>query len=53
MFPRPAVDLSGSGAASWGNGYGRWRSRVRGLPEFLGAHASAAGRRAVARRLFT
>jgi anaerobic selenocysteine-containing dehydrogenase len=36
LFPRPAIDL-----APWGPWFGtatsgRWRSRVRGLPEFLG-----------------
>lgn len=36
MFPTPAIDLV-SGPARIGRGaFGRWRSRVRGLPEFVG-----------------
>jgi anaerobic selenocysteine-containing dehydrogenase len=35
MFTRPAVDVVGRGLASRG-GHGRWRSRVRGLPESNG-----------------
>jgi anaerobic selenocysteine-containing dehydrogenase len=36
MFPTPAIDLV-SGPARIGRGaFGRWRSRVRGLPEFAG-----------------
>lgn len=34
MFNTPAVDLAGLGRALVGNRYARWRSRVRGLPEF-------------------
>lgn len=37
MFTRPAVDLPKVTAAQGGKGhYGRYRSRVRGLPEFSG-----------------
>ncbi len=41
MFPTPAADIAPLGRALIGNHYGRWRSRVRGLPEFLGALPSA------------
>ncbi|RMH16897.1 MAG: molybdopterin oxidoreductase family protein [Acidobacteria bacterium] len=34
MFTRPAVDVVGRPYG--GGSYGRWRSRVRGLPEFAG-----------------
>jgi anaerobic selenocysteine-containing dehydrogenase len=40
MFPRPAVDLAWLTRGM--SRPGRWRSRVRGLPEFLGALPSAA-----------
>ena len=36
MFPSPAVDVARIGRAVIGNHYARWRSRVRGLPEFGG-----------------
>lgn len=36
MFPSPAVDVANIGRAVIGNHYARWRSRVRGLPEFGG-----------------
>jgi anaerobic selenocysteine-containing dehydrogenase len=36
MFPSPAVDVARLGRAVVGNHYARWRSRVRGLPEFGG-----------------
>ncbi|GAC1336319.1 MAG: molybdopterin oxidoreductase family protein [Myxococcales bacterium] len=37
MFPRPAVDTGALGRKLAGNNhYARWRSRVRGLPEFGG-----------------
>jgi anaerobic selenocysteine-containing dehydrogenase len=36
MFPRPAVDVSALGRKLGGNHYARWKSRVRGLPEFGG-----------------
>ncbi|WP_188187803.1 molybdopterin-dependent oxidoreductase [Nonomuraea sp. SYSU D8015] len=35
LVPSPAVDLIGSGRLDPGH-YARWRSRVRGLPEFAG-----------------
>ncbi len=35
LFTRPAVDIVGGGLAGRGH-IGRWRSRVRGLPEFGG-----------------
>jgi len=35
MFPTPAVDLAAL-MPLLGDGHGRWRSRVRGLPETLG-----------------
>ena len=42
MFPAPAADVGPLGRLVVGNHWGRWRSRVRGLPEFLGALPSAA-----------
>ena len=37
MFTRPAVDLMRGGGTYGGAGrFGRWKSRVRGLPEFAG-----------------
>jgi anaerobic selenocysteine-containing dehydrogenase len=42
MFPTPSADVAPLGRAVVGNHWGRWRSRVRGLPEFLGALPSAA-----------
>ncbi len=36
MFPNPAVDLSALGKRLGINGWGRFRSRVRGLPELSG-----------------
>jgi anaerobic selenocysteine-containing dehydrogenase len=36
MFATPALDLPSIGRMLVGNGYARWRSRVRGLPEFGG-----------------
>jgi anaerobic selenocysteine-containing dehydrogenase len=36
MFSTPAVDLGTLGRKVVGGGYGRWKSRVRGLPEFAG-----------------
>ncbi len=42
MFPTPAADVAPLGRMLVGNHFGRWRSRVRGLPEFLGAIPSAA-----------
>ena len=36
MFPNPAVDVARLGRKLVGSSYGRWRSRVRGLPEFGG-----------------
>lgn len=36
MFPRPAADVAAIGRKLIGNSHGRWRSRVRGLPEFAG-----------------
>ncbi|HEY8091139.1 MAG TPA: molybdopterin-dependent oxidoreductase [Polyangiaceae bacterium] len=42
MFPTPPADVAPLGRALIGNHWGRWRSRVRGLPEFLGALPSAA-----------
>ncbi len=41
MFPRPAADVAPLGRVAVGNHYARWRSRVRGLPEFLGALPAA------------
>ena len=37
MFATPAADIAPLGRLVVGNHHGRWRSRVRGLPEFLGA----------------
>ncbi len=36
MFASPAVDLASLGRRMVGPGYARWKSRVRGLPEFGG-----------------
>ncbi len=36
MFTKPAVDLVSGGGVYGGGKFGRWRSRVRGLPEFGG-----------------
>ena len=41
MFPSPPADVAPLGRLFVGNHTGRWRSRVRGLPEFLGALPSA------------
>ena len=41
MFPTPAIDIAGL-APYLGDGHGRWRSRVRGLPETLGDLPAAA-----------
>jgi anaerobic selenocysteine-containing dehydrogenase len=41
MFARPAADVAPLGRLLVGNHFGRWRSRVRGLPEFLGSLPSA------------
>ncbi len=41
MFPTGPIDIGPLGRALVGNHWGRWRSRVRGLPEFLGALPSA------------
>ena len=41
MFPVAAADIGPLGRKLVGNHWGRWRSRVRGLPEFLGALPSA------------
>jgi anaerobic selenocysteine-containing dehydrogenase len=41
MFSQPAADVGPLARLLVGNEYGRWRSRVRGLPEFLGALPSA------------
>ncbi len=41
MFSTPAADIAALGRLVVGNHLGRWRSRVRGLPEFLGALPSA------------
>jgi anaerobic selenocysteine-containing dehydrogenase len=41
MFPTPSADVAPLGRALVGNHWGRWTSRVRGLPEFLGALPSA------------
>ena len=41
MFPTPAVDLASLGRRLLGTRFGRWRSRVRGLPE-LGGQLPAA-----------
>ncbi len=42
MFPSPAVDLARIARKLVGNSFARWRSRVRGLPEFSGALPAAA-----------
>jgi anaerobic selenocysteine-containing dehydrogenase len=36
MFPTPAVDLVQLARLTGADGFGRWRSRVRGLPEVAG-----------------
>jgi anaerobic selenocysteine-containing dehydrogenase len=36
MFTRPAVDMIHAGADIAGERFARWKSRVRGLPEFAG-----------------
>ena len=36
MFPQPIADAGALGRKVIGNHHGRWRSRVRGLPEFAG-----------------
>ncbi len=41
MFPTPPIDVAGL-APYLGDGHGRWRSRVRGLPETLGDLPAAA-----------
>jgi anaerobic selenocysteine-containing dehydrogenase len=41
MFPTPAADVATIGRLFVGNHLGRWRSRVRGMPELLGALPSA------------
>ena len=41
MFPLPAADIAPLGRVVVGNQFGRWQSRVRHLPEFLGALPSA------------
>jgi anaerobic selenocysteine-containing dehydrogenase len=41
MFPTPAADIAPLGRRLIGNHHGRWRSRLRGLPELLGALPSA------------
>lgn len=41
MFPAPAADIGRLARLLIGNHYGRWRSRVRGLPELFGALPSA------------
>lgn len=42
MFPAAPADVAPLGRLLVGNRWGRWRSRVRGLPEMLGALPSAA-----------
>jgi anaerobic selenocysteine-containing dehydrogenase len=42
MFPMAAADVAPRGRRRVGNNWGRWRSRVRKLPELLGALPSAA-----------
>ena len=42
MFGTPAADVATIGRVLIGNRWGRWRSRVRGLPEYLGALPSSA-----------
>ena len=41
MFPEPAADPGPLARLLIGNVYDRWRSRLRGLPEFLGSLPSA------------
>jgi anaerobic selenocysteine-containing dehydrogenase len=41
LFPDAPADIAPLGRMLIGNNWGRWRSRVRGLPEFLGALPSA------------
>lgn len=41
MFSKPAIDLVPVGRLAGMEGHGRWRSRVRGLPEVLGDLPSA------------
>ncbi len=41
MFPTASADVAPLGRLLVGNNWGRWRSRVRGLPEFLGALPSS------------
>jgi anaerobic selenocysteine-containing dehydrogenase len=41
MFPQPAADVGPLARRFVGNHYDRWRSRVRGLPEFLGSLPAA------------
>ncbi|MSP61573.1 MAG: hypothetical protein EXR72_14785 [Myxococcales bacterium] len=41
MFPEAAADIGPLARLLVGNQYDRWRSRVRGLPEFLGSLPSA------------
>jgi anaerobic selenocysteine-containing dehydrogenase len=41
MFAKPAADIAPLARRLVGNQWNRWRSRVRGLPEFLGALPSA------------
>jgi anaerobic selenocysteine-containing dehydrogenase len=41
MFPAAPADIAPLGRLLIGNNVGRWRSRVRGLPEFLGSLPSA------------
>jgi len=42
MFTRPAADIGPIARVALGNHYGRWRTRVRGLPEFIGSFPSGA-----------
>ena len=42
MFPRPALDLVEMIRLVGGDGHGRWKTRVRGLPETFGDVPSAA-----------
>ena len=41
MFPVPAADYGAVARAILGNHHGRWRSRVRGLPELFGSLPSS------------
>jgi len=41
MFPTVAADIGPLARRLVGNHYGRWKSRVRGLPEFIGSLPSA------------